>query len=478
MDNNEIMEEENNFIIPIDDAIKRFHEHLNAHDRTILSAKFGDGKTFFLQKFMEDKKVKEDYKFLTLYPVNYQVAENRDVFELIKYDLLIQLFVQKVMTPEFKLSKAQALAWCLQLHAPSIAEGFLPIISDLCLDENSVKLISAILTGKTLFGKVKQKVADIQEPIRDRQIELFFKEMSKNPISGQDVITGIIQQGIADYKKANPNKEIVLVIEDMDRIDPAHLFRILNVFSAQIDHNYRFGSDPNLPYIGNKFGLDKVVFVMNYDCTKSIFRHFYGPKADYEGYINKFCSSNYFSYSFDQQKEEYYYKRIIENTKIDPSTIKLFIRPEDLSQHTVREVVNAIEGLNDFVLVGLTDETYYGKKIFLHDGVLRVIAILRKLGMSNDDIKNRLMECMGNKEFYQVVFSYIAGFLVYIKWGNYKGLVHYRNPRGSEPCAVQIRSVENNGKVDCSFYTERINEKKYAEEFSQILDKLLNMVAA
>lgn len=472
------MEEDRSFIIPIDDAIKRFHEHLNAHDRTILSAKFGDGKTFFLQKFMEDKKVEEDYKFLTLYPVNYQVAENRDVFDLIKYDLLIQLFVQKVMSPEFTLSKGQALAWCLQLHATSIAEGLLPIISDLCLDENSVKSISTILTGKKLFGKVRQKVTDIQEPIRDRQIELFLKEMSKNPISGQDVITGIIQQGIADYKEANPNKEIVLVIEDMDRIDPAHLFRILNVFSAQIDHNYRFGSDPNLPYIGNKFGLDKVVFVMNYDCTKSIFRHFYGPKADYEGYINKFCSSNYFSYSFDQQKEEYYYKRIIENTKIDPSTIKLFIRPEDLSQHTVREVVNAIEGLNDFVLVGLTDETYYGKKIFLHDGVLRVIAILRKLGMSNDDIKNRLMECMGNKEFYQVVFSYIAGFLVYIKWGNYKGLVHYRNPRGSEPCAVQIRSVENNGKVDCSFYTERINEKKYAEEFSQILDKLLNMVAA
>lgn len=196
------MEEDCSFIIPIDDAIKRFHEHLNAHDRTILSAKFGDGKTFFLQKFMEDKKVEEDYKFLTLYPVNYQVAENRDVFDLIKYDLLIQLFVQKVMSPEFTLSKGQALAWCLQLHATSIAEGLLPIISDLCLDENSVKSISTILTGKKLFGKVRQKVTDIQEPIRDRQIELFLKEMSKNPISGQDVITGIIQQGIADYKKS------------------------------------------------------------------------------------------------------------------------------------------------------------------------------------------------------------------------------------------------------------------------------------
>lgn len=478
MDNNEITEEDRSFIIPIDNAIKRFHEHLNAHDRTILSAKFGDGKTFFLQKFMEDKKVKEDYKFLALYPVNYQVAENRDVFELIKYDLLIQLFVQKVMSPEFTLSKGQALAWCFQLHATSIAEGLLPIISDLCLDENSVKLISAILTGKKLFGKVKQKVTDIQEPIRDKQIELFLKEMSKNPISGQDVITGIIQQGIADYKKENPNKEIVLVIEDMDRIDPAHLFRILNVFSAHIDYNYRFGSDPNLPHIGNKFGLDKVVFVMNYDCTKSIFRHFYGPDADYEGYINKFCSSNYFTYSFDQQKEEYYYKRIVDNTKIDPSTIKLFIRPEDLSQHTVREVVNAIEGLNDFVLVGLTDETYYGKTTFLHDGVLRVIAILRKLGMNNDEIKNRLMECMEDKDHYKVVFSYLAGFLVFIKRKNYKGYVQYGSALGNRIKYFEISSFDHYGRADCSFYVDTTSRRKDTNEITQILDKLLNMVAA
>jgi hypothetical protein len=184
-------------------------------------------------------------------------------------------------------------------------------------------------------------------------------------------------------------------------MDPAHLFRILNVFSAHIDYHYRLGANPHLPYVGNKFGLDKVVFVMNYENTESIYKHFYGPEADFIGYINKFCSSNYFTYSFDQQKEEYYYKRIIDNTRVDPNTIRLFIRPEDLSEHTVREVVNAIEGLDDYVLVGLTDETYYGKTIDLHDGVLRVIAILRKIGMSNDDIKNRLMACMEEKEHYK-----------------------------------------------------------------------------
>jgi hypothetical protein len=470
--------DENHFIIPVDDAIKRFYEHLNAHERTILSAKFGDGKTYFLQKFMEDEKVKEGYTFLTLYPVNYQVAENRDIFELIKYDLLIQMFAQNILSPEFKLTKAQALAWCLQLHASSIAEGLLPIISELCLDEKNVKVVSTILTGKKLLGKVKQKVTDLEESVRDKQIEQFLKEMRKNPISGQDVITGIIQQGITEYKKANQDKEIVLVIEDMDRMDPAHLFRILNVFSAHIDYNYRFGPNPCLPYIGNKFGLDKVVFVMNYDCTESIFRHFYGLEADYKGYINKFCSSNYFTYSFDQQKEEYYYKRIIENTKIDPYTIKLFIRPEDLSQHTIREVVNAIEELDDFVLVGLADETYYGKTIVLHDGVLRVIAILRKLGMSNDDIKNRLMACMEEKEQYKVVISYMAGFLTYIKGGNYKGRVHYRYSHGNQPSIFEINSFDHYGRADCLFFVDNTNERKDTKEISQILDKLLEMVAS
>ena len=471
------MEEETNFAIPIDDAIKRFYEHLNAHERTILSAKFGDGKTYFLQKFMEDEKVKEDYMFLTLYPVNYQVAENRDIFELIKYDLLIQMFTRKILSPEFKLTKAQVLAWCLQLHSPSIAEGLLPIISELCLDEKSVKVVSTILTGKKLLGKVKQKVTDLEESVRDKQIDQFLKEMSKNPILGQDVITGIIQQGITEYKKTNRDKEIVLVIEDLDRIDPAHLFRILNVFSAHIDYHYRLGSNPRLPYVGNKFGLDKVVFVMNYDCTESIFKHFYGAYADYKGYINKFCSSNYFTYSFDQQKEEYCYKRIITNTRIDSYTIKLFIRPEDLSQHTVREVVYAIEGLDDYVLVRLTDETYYGKTIVLHDGVLRVIAILRRLGMSNDDIKNRLVECMEDKEQYKVVLSYMAGFLAYNKWGTYKGILHYRYPHGNGPSLFEINSFDHYGRADCSFFVDNTSERKDTKEISQILDKLLKMVA-
>ena len=187
---------------------------------------------------------------------------------------------------------------------------------------------------------------------------------------------------------------------------------------------------------------------------------------------------NYFTYSFDQQKEEYYYKRIIDNTRIDSNTVRLFIRPEDLSEHTVREVVNAIEDLSDFVLVRLTDETYYGKTIVLHDGVLRVIAILRKLGMSNNGIKNRLMTCMEDKEHYTAVFSYMAGFLAHIKWGNYKGRIHYRYSHGNEPSFFEINSFDHYGRADCSFFVDNTNGRKDTKEISQILDNLLKMVAS
>ena len=39
------------FIIPIDDAIDDFFNHMKANPRTVLSSKFGDGKSFFLEKF-------------------------------------------------------------------------------------------------------------------------------------------------------------------------------------------------------------------------------------------------------------------------------------------------------------------------------------------------------------------------------------------------------------------------------------------
>lgn len=472
------MNSDNDFIIPVDGAIKRFHEHLSHHDRTILSAKFGDGKTYFLQKFIEDQKVQKDYKFLTIYPVNYQVEENRDIFELVKYDLLIQMFVQEVMKPDFKLTKSQALGWCLQLNAPSLAEGLLPIFSDLCLDEKSAKMMAAFLTARTAVGKVKQKINSLTEPVRDKQIEQFLKEIAKNPTVGQDVITGIIQKGIADYKKEYPDKKIVLVIEDMDRIDPAHLFRILNVFSAHIDFNYRFGYDCNHPYKDSKFGLDKVIFVMSYENTELIYHHFYGKDTDFRGYINKFCSSNYFPYSFTIEKENYLYERMAQNTKVDHQTIKLFVKSDFLNQRSIRETVNAIEDLDGFIThIEPTDSE--GIPINVHHGGLKIIAIMRRLGMTDSEIKERIVNCVNDDSTYKMVFIYLACFLAYCKNGRlFRSRVHYRNAKHGVSNKFEIERIDEYGRAECQFYSDSTGNIDYNQVFYDLLDKVLDMVSA
>ena len=469
------------FEIPVSGAIERFYDHLSNHDRTILSAKFGDGKSYFLQKFIADDKVKQDYVFLTLYPVNYQVEDNRDVFELIKYDLLIQLFVQKIMEPNFKMSKRQALEWCLQLNAPTLVEGFLPIYANLCLDEASAKMMAAFLTAHKTVGKIRkklnEKVNDLIEPVRDRQIEQFLKEIAKNPVSGQDVVTEIIQQGILYYKKGHSDKKLVLIIEDMDRMDPAHLFRILNVFSAHIDFNYRFGTNSNQPFIGNKFGLDKVVFVMSYENTEHLFHHFYGNEAEFNGYISKFCSSNIFNFSHSPEKEEYIYKRISANTKVDEYMLRHLIKPELLQVHSIREVVSAIEGLDGFVNC-LQINNKEGRAINLHYGMLKVIAIMRKLGMANKDIKDRITTCLADENVYKTLLSYLGCFLAYLhrrRLTNAK--VHFRNHRGITPAVFDVERVDEHGKAVCAYYGDSTMDD-YKSEFSKLLDKVLDMVSA
>lgn len=76
-------------MIPIDLHLNYFKQYLDANSRCILSAKFGNGKSYFINQFIE--KYSDEYLFVPIYPVNYQVMDNKDIFELIKRDILIRL---------------------------------------------------------------------------------------------------------------------------------------------------------------------------------------------------------------------------------------------------------------------------------------------------------------------------------------------------------------------------------------------------
>lgn len=269
--------------IDLNDKIRDFSQYLATTDRIILSAKFGDGKTFFLNQLRNSENLREEYKFFTIYPVNYSVAKNEDIFEYIKRDIIIQLKKEKLLD-------------IVDLDA----------LFDSIIDFEDIKALASFLLsfvpGGAFYDNVFQKFCDKKKEYEGKKHTADKYLVSFSQIKGciyeSDGYTTLIRNAVdwmkndhvmngLDWRKKKP----VLIIEDLDRLDPKHLFRILNVLSAHID-------DTMAPdTVTNKFGFNNIVLVMDYETTKYIFHHFYGKNASYEGYMSKFLSREPFRYS-------------------------------------------------------------------------------------------------------------------------------------------------------------------------------------
>ena len=284
--------------IDIFQNIQDFKQVFENESRIIFSAKFGDGKSYFLNEFMKsyDEK-KNDYYFITLHPVNYVVEENRDVIEYIKRDILFQL-IKDNRIYDFK-------------------EGYDKIFDAVCNVESLFKLadfaasiipVNGLKEGyKALKGLVstieeKRKEQDVLHVVDD-YLNGFYGKMGS--ISECDAFTYLIQKSLERMMAKS-----VLIIEDLDRIDPAHLFRIMNVLSSQVDNPYY----SHVPH-GNKFGFDKIILVMDYEIAKHLFHHFYGKEANYEGYMNKFLNTLPYSYSIKEEAHRQVRQKILDICK-------------------------------------------------------------------------------------------------------------------------------------------------------------------
>ena len=468
---------EDKFLIPIDDAIEAFQHHLDANDRTILSARFGDGKSFFLSHFMENEDVKERYTFLTIFPVNYQVTENRDIFELIKRDILLQMLLKGVIETDMEISDEIALALYLQNEPLGFAESFLPLLSEYALSGDAVKAVAIALAGKKFFKTIKQKLDEVKKLSRDDQLETFLNAVEQNPVVGQDAISGIIQQCIEKYKKEHPGKQVVLVIEDLDRIDPAHLFRIMNIFSAHIDFCYRLGIKPNESLDGNKFNLDKVVFVMDYENIQKIYCHFYGAETNFEGYIEKFRSSNYFTYSLEEQRTIFFLKEIEKVTGIGANILNLIIKPDDFKDMTLRKFVNAFENTGKSIIKYEKAKNNDGETIILHSGILKLIAILRKFGIQDSEIISRLKSVVETKGIISTdFFTYIAPYLNLAKYGNAKGNMRFTRST-NQTNTYCVDNIHKDGRASCNYFTSINHDESSEKDLLVQLRRILLMVA-
>ena len=306
-------------LIPIKNELKSFKDHLDINERTVFSAKFGDGKTYFLNEFK--KKYGDSYEFITIYPVNYQIADNKEVFEYIKRDILIQMVSKKMIEPSYEIPDSLIFQFFIMQNSDSFLGNLLKILPSLGVPEQTASLFlagyHALNWSKKMAKKYKEYKDAIQSQDENQIIATFLESFSKRIGSPYeiDLITQIIIDNIQWFCKSN-NKKVILIIEDLDRMDPAHLFRILNIFSAHIDRVYQYQNsstqkEEDTTYselLPNKFGFNNIITVFDYNKTKSIFQHFYGQEANYDGYINKFTSHQPFFYSIDEIAREYFYK--------------------------------------------------------------------------------------------------------------------------------------------------------------------------
>ena len=381
--------------INITKKLIEFYHHLSAADidRTIFSAKFGDGKTEFLHQFKE--KYKKKYTFYTLYPVNYQIAPNEQIMEYIKRDLLFQLIQNSTLTPIGNIPDSILLQQYLY-------ENSFDIVKDI------IKFTPSILGSGNQFGVVLKEVTELAESINNQCKK--FKEFKTKITEGDvekavniieklsegagniyelDLISWLIAQSIAKQ-----DKKSVLIIEDLDRIDPAHLFRILNIFSAHIDRHYlcndktinKDGKEKQFDELPNKFGFDKIIFVMDADSANAAFMNFYGG-SNYEGYISKFISKRIFHYSITEYAHQLLYAHIEKESGINQSILYEVLESINIKieQKSVRDIARVLDDFEDGyrrAKVKIADVSY-----FLSDTPLvKLLATLLRLGVERKQL--------------------------------------------------------------------------------------------
>ena len=101
------------------------------------------------------------------------------------------------------------------------------------------------------FEKFRKKTQDEAKGHWQLLNELIKEAIDlKGSIYEDNLTTQIIRANIRLLKEES-SKENVLIIDDLDRLDPEHIFRILNILSAHNDH-----------FDENKFSFEKAIIVL------------------------------------------------------------------------------------------------------------------------------------------------------------------------------------------------------------------------
>lgn len=290
--------------IPIDIELESFEKHLSSNPKVFFSGKYGIGKTTFLKKFFQQEQQLKEYSVVRLSPVNYSVSENHEIFELIKADILLELISQgNVSLDKDELPATTALLSYLAEKEKTKMAGT-SFGATAALIAPLLNLIPTIGSGaykmyeayEKLYGECVKFDSEFGENPEAKAFD-YLKSIGEKVINESDWVSQLISELISQIK-GKSDKEVVLWIDDLDRIDPAHLFRILNIICAHSDSEF-FDNEEGTP---NKFGFHRIILTGDLRNIRSLFHHYYGQAADFKGYMDKFYDEYGEVYQFNFQK--------------------------------------------------------------------------------------------------------------------------------------------------------------------------------
>lgn len=274
-----------------------FNNHLNLdrNNRILFTSKFGSGKSTFLSEYFE----RNSNRFLTfkIYPVEYSTSRSEDIFELIKYDLIYQLMVSFQQNLNLKNDDYSPILKFQFDFVQQFKYGPL-FFKTLSLIDPSGKVKALSEFWDDIVEKYEKFKKEHHSEEKDIWQFIFKQGEKLGSPRERDYFSILTEELLERVKNENPaisddldgvskSKETVLIIDDIDRLDPEQIFRLFNIFSLN------FGKDPIL----NKFNFDRVIFVCDIANIREIYKHKYGKNVDFEGYIDKFYSVS--PYKFD-----------------------------------------------------------------------------------------------------------------------------------------------------------------------------------
>ncbi|RIJ49473.1 hypothetical protein D1614_08005 [Maribellus luteus] len=334
-------------VIPIDKIKSDFQTFLTPHHnrRIIFSGAFGIGKTHFLNEFFKEK---EEYFPVFLRPINYSLLSNEDVFKFIKYDILAQLIQNEKFEvgDSFDFSAEEYTKYYVGQNGFSILFNLLKYAPK----------VGAFIKASEKLGILVEKFRNgLKEINSNAELKMLkeFGEQAENHFLYEndgvtDFISEILNKLVTPENQEDGNKSKVLIIDDLDRLDPEHIFRLFNVFSAHFDqvHYYenKEGND-------NKFGFDKIIFVCDIENIRKIFAHKYGSEVDFSGYIDKFYSTTIYRFlhndvfdqivkpHFENKLELYHdFRSYIRIGELFVAVLKLLFQGHELSVREIKKL--------------------------------------------------------------------------------------------------------------------------------------------